>query len=131
VKPDKNIVHIHHKSAIPLSQIRNFHTKAHCLRSRAFTSFVTKLFSFVINLPKRFADYRRTRQAYRQLCAMDRRQLRDIGLTRNDLERIKLGQAGILTIQQEQAALNVKNTLPKNVVIEGDHEVTVPRAMAQ
>ncbi len=131
MKVDQNIVHIHQNSAIPPSQIRNFHAKAHCLRSRAIGDFVTKLVKFVVNLPKRFIDYHSTRQIYKQLFAMDRHQLRDIGLTRNDLERIKLGQAGILAVQQEQAALRVKNTLPKHAVIECDHEVTLHGAMAQ
>ncbi len=130
MKVDANIVHIHQNSAVPLSQIRNFHAKAHCLRSRAIGDFVKKLVRFLINLPKRFVDYRHSRQIYLQLRAMNKDQLRDIGLTRNDLERIKLGQAGILAIQQEQAAFSVKNTLPKHAIVECDNEDSVPRVVA-
>lgn len=131
MKDDQNIVHIRQGIANPLPQIRNFHAKAHCLRSQALRGFAHDLVTGIINLRKRFVDYRSTRRLYKELSAMDSRQLNDIGLTRNDLERIKLGRAGILALQQEQAVSRVRNTSVLRVVVACQHEPTLPEAMGQ
>lgn len=130
MKTNQNIIYIQQSNASPLPLIERFHAKAHCLRSRAIRDFVNKLLAMIAGLPARFVDYRRTRQLYKELYAMDKQQLRDIGLTRNDVERIRLGKAGVLAIQQDYAAVRLKNSVAKPPVIEPDRRAALPRAEA-
>lgn len=101
MKNHQNIVQIHQQAAFSQQQIGIFHTKAHQLRSQAFKDIFSRIKSFMLGIAGQYRSYRQQQKALVELNSMNNRQLRDIGLTRGDLERLKY-KAGAKALMQER-----------------------------
>lgn len=73
------------------SQIERYVARAHCLHARAIGDSVAHLFRWLATLARRLRQAMARRAAYRALSNLDTHQLRDMGLSRADLDAIADG----------------------------------------
>ena len=95
-------------------QLRKYQQLSHKLRSIAFTGVLTSLAKYLVAQWLKISSYRQRRMAVAELDKLDSFMLKDIGMTRSDIESLRNGSTTIDQLNERRF-----NTIEDRIAING------------